>query len=646
MSEAQHVGSPVGQQPNRIALVCMPWASVAQPSLALGLIKAQLAEGGIGADVVYLNLELADLIGLETYDATKNRNVMASEWVLAEGLTGEGAPKDYLAYLAGRRAPPEERALWDQIRAKSGAFFARCLDVVDWQRYDVAAFTTSMMQTVASLNFARLLKARHPHLKVVLGGANCEGVMGEALHRLFPHVDVVVRGEVDEIVVDLFRRMLNGISLEGIPGLCFRDEAGPHVALPGRMVLNIEKNPTPDFCDYFQQLSVRGLANNIQTLLMFESSRGCWWGARSHCKFCALNGTGMKFRSKSVGRVVAELRELRDRHGISHFAATDNILDEHAVTELSNALETELPDVRVFYDVRATLTREELAAMARGGIDELEAGLENLTTSVLKRMGKGATGINNVRFLRRCLEFGISPLWNYLFGFPEERLADYQEAAAKIEPWLHHLPPPDVAFPLSLQRFAPYYDRASENGIIVRGPVEDYRYIYGLSDTDLEQLAYYFQFDYANGYDPTPTGNLVTGFVADWQQAHAAGARLTARLEPTGMTVTDTRGRSAQVYRFGRAAAALYRFCESPQRPQSLVQAFRRRFPADYLRASADLSDTLEEMRTRSLFYEEGDRLLALAAPEAPGFWLDEGKLQVAQLTSSIGTESRVLADG
>ena len=36
----KRTGSPCA----RIALVCMPWASISQPSLALGLLKAQLAE--------------------------------------------------------------------------------------------------------------------------------------------------------------------------------------------------------------------------------------------------------------------------------------------------------------------------------------------------------------------------------------------------------------------------------------------------------------------------------------------------------------------------------------------------------------------------------------------------------------------------
>jgi len=624
---------------SEIALICMPWASIAQPSLALGLIKAQLAEAGIASDAFYFNLELADLIGLDLYDATKNRNVMASEWVFAEGLPKEEPSEDYLAYLAERGTSSEEIDIWRLIRGEAEAFFLRCLEVVDWNRYKVAAFTTSMMQTVASLNFARRLKSEYPHIKIVLGGANCEGIMGESLHRLFPHVDVVLRGEADDIVTDLFQRLIDDASLEGIPGLCYREGSQSIVAQPGRLVFNIEKNPTPAFGDYFEQVARKPYNDKIQKLVMFESSRGCWWGARSHCKFCALNGTGMQFRAKSVGRIIQELSDLRKRHGISQFAAADNILDEHIVTELANALEIELPDVRVFYDVRATLTREELEAMARGGIDELEAGLENLTTGVLKRMGKGATGINNVRFLRRCLEFGIEPLWNYLFGFPKERLEDYQQAASQIVPWLYHLPAPDVAFPLSLQRFAPYYEKAEENGVAITGPVDDYKFIYGLPDEDLENLAYYFKFDYADKYDPAETGSFVTQMVSEWQTAHSKGAQLVVKRVGDTMSVHDSRQGDRKEYRFGREAATLYRLCESPKRRAALFKSYRRYDPASYLRSARQLPGLIDQMVALGLFYQEGDRLLAIAAPDAPNFWLEAESEVVRAPAPALATQ-------
>jgi len=35
----------------------------------------------------------------------------------------------------------------------------------------------------------------------------------------------------------------------------------------------------------------------VEPLLLFETSRGCWWGERSHCTFCGLNGLDLAYRA-------------------------------------------------------------------------------------------------------------------------------------------------------------------------------------------------------------------------------------------------------------------------------------------------------------------------------------------------------------
>jgi radical SAM superfamily enzyme YgiQ (UPF0313 family) len=49
--------------------------------------------------------------------------------------------------------------------------------------------------------------------------------------------------------------------------------------------------------------------------LLFEASRGCWWGAKHHCTFCGLNGLSMTFRSKSADRAYSEIKH---RQGEGH----------------------------------------------------------------------------------------------------------------------------------------------------------------------------------------------------------------------------------------------------------------------------------------------------------------------------------------
>ncbi|MEA1647607.1 hypothetical protein UAJ10_01070 [Nitrospirillum sp. BR 11164] len=79
-------------------------------------------------------------------------------------------------------------------RNKAAGFIEHCFGQVDWSRYSVVGFSTSFQQTMASLALARRIKAAHPHILIVFGGANCSDEMGVELHRHYPFIDVVVGG--------------------------------------------------------------------------------------------------------------------------------------------------------------------------------------------------------------------------------------------------------------------------------------------------------------------------------------------------------------------------------------------------------------------------------------------------------------------
>src|SRR4030095_16127246 len=72
----------------------------------------------------------------------------------------------------------------------------------------------------------------------------------------------------------------------------------------------LDETPLPRFEEYFDRLAKTSFATELDAdvQLVYESARGCWWGAKSHCTFCGLNGSSMAFRSKSPARVVQELR--------------------------------------------------------------------------------------------------------------------------------------------------------------------------------------------------------------------------------------------------------------------------------------------------------------------------------------------------
>ncbi|MGJ4963390.1 RiPP maturation radical SAM C-methyltransferase [Bradyrhizobium sp. HKCCYLRH3061] len=610
---------------NEVVLVFSPWGSLEQPSLAFGLIKAILARTGLGADVEYLNLRFAERLGVDLYRSLKDRDVMVSEWIFAEAAFGKFRPRsDFLSYIRSLGYSAEEIAEWAEVQAAAAPFVDECVAKIDFRRYKVAGFTTSMIQSVSALAIAKRAKEINPKLKVVFGGANCEGEMGAAMIENFPFIDVVVRRDCDAFVAELFQRLCDDHPLDGLP-VCVRNGDAVHVSSMPPVFKNLDLNPIPDYDDYFEQLAMTPFAEQIRVNLVFEGSRGCWYGQKVPCTFCAVTGSSMEYRAKSPERLVDELSYLAERHGVTWFGAADNILDFRSQQELCTRIAERIPNARIFFDVKANLTRAQIKSFKRAGIDEVQPGIESLSTRLLKLMKKGTTAIRNVHVLRMFAEIGIWPMWNYLYGFPGETLADYDAIIAWSAPALFHLPAPYVGFGLSMMRFSQYFDHPEKYGVTIRGPLPHYEYIYNLAPDQISRIAYYFRFAHADGYDPEVVGRLVGRFTAQWQQAYYVGrAELVARLTGREVRISDTRFGERIAHRLTGAEARLYRLMECPQRVDQLAASLRAEMPGAYLQigGEAGIADRVERWVEARLAFREGQLFVAIAVPERPDdFW-------------------------
>ena len=148
---------------------------------------------------------------------------------------------------------------------------------------------------------------------------------------------------------------------------------------PGAYVRDMDALPVPKFDDFFRQARRAGVEDSVH--LAAESARGCWWGAKAHCKFCGLNGNSMAFRAKSGERTARELRQLRQEYGIKRFMMTDNILDMKYFDSLLPILE---PDgLELFYEIKSNLKREHVERLARAGVRWVQPGVESLDSGTL-----------------------------------------------------------------------------------------------------------------------------------------------------------------------------------------------------------------------------------------------------------------------
>jgi radical SAM superfamily enzyme YgiQ (UPF0313 family) len=160
--------------------------------------------------------------------------------------TGE----QYLNYVSSTATPGELLAKAVRMHELVRPFLDLCVEDVLSMSPRIVGFTTTFSQNVPSLVLAKLIKSRDPSIHIVFGGSNCDGPMGEALHRVFPWVDTVVRGEAERVLPQLIKDLSNG-GVRPQPGLCFRENGQRVVIDQVGSNIPMDDVPLPNYDEFF-----------------------------------------------------------------------------------------------------------------------------------------------------------------------------------------------------------------------------------------------------------------------------------------------------------------------------------------------------------------------------------------------------------
>ena len=624
-----------------VALVNMPWSSVRRGAIALGALKSVLREEGVASDVLYLNIRMASRMwkagALVDYEALSEAHLLG-EWLFSQHLFGKYGSSElansYHDLLSGGwrdiEQAPGLSALLEQkdfdFETIAGQmipdFIDECLELVDWRNYAVVGFSSVFNQNVPSLLLSKRIKELYPDIKIVFGGSNVHSVMGTAALKAFDWIDYVVDGEGEPVFPSLVKNLLDGKPYEELPGVSFRrgNEVILYKNIPA--MYHLDSAPAPDYSEYFAELDRSGLGH-VDKLMLFESSRGCWWGEKAHCTFCGLNGQYMKFRAKSADKVLKEIVDQAARHKTRFFYSVDNILDRQAFKDLLPALADHQLDLELFYEVKSNLNKGEVDQLRGAGVKYIQPGIESLDTGILKLMKKGVTAIQNIQLLKFCRSAGIHVNWNILYGFPGESREQYESMRETIS-LITHLQPPVGVTRIILQRFSPYHFDAERLGIRNIRPMAMYRHIYP-DRVGLDDIAYYFDYSLEQGVeDPESYIGPIKEIYSSWKRAYAAGeARLQYRRGPGFIEINDSRpnwqpGQSTPVSGprtiiLDGIESEVYLFCESIRAFTDVVAMVGALAGRD--QAEPRAREILHKFHEERLIFEEKEKYLSLAVP-------------------------------
>jgi ribosomal peptide maturation radical SAM protein 1 len=612
----------------KVLLVSMPFGALDRPALGLSMLKAEVTKAGFACDVRYLNIAFAELIGCEEYrwlSSDLPYTAFAGDWTFTRSLYGPRPRSDaeYIDEILRHTwlFNEEDIARLLRIRELVPHFLDHCMRAVSWKEYQVVGFTSTFEQNIASLVLAKRLKAAFPSIKNVFGGANWEGEMGLALHRAFDFIDYVCSGEADDSFPALLRRLSGRRSRnQGAkfpPGVVHR--VGGRSILTGAPtpVRDLDLRPIPDFSDYFAALDRSSAPMVTAPILVCETSRGCWWGAKSHCTFCGLNGSTMAFRRKSPARALEEILYLTERWRVPFIQFVDNILDmKYFDTVLAELAARRLP-INFFYEVKANLERRHVQRLAEAGVRRIQPGIESMSDRILKLMRKGTTALRNIQLLKWCKEYGVEADWNVLYGFPGETRKDYDEMLILLRA-MRFLGPPSGCGPLRLDRFSPYHSTPQAFGITDVRPLRVYHHLYPFAEPELAQIAYHFDFGYTAGTDPRGCFQEVVDYVAEWRSNPERGSLRAVARDGETLVLVDTRSdATAAEFRLTGAQAIIYRYCDEMRSLAMIRRCLAEQCPGMGFDENS-LVSFLASLVDNRLMVSDGTNYLSLALASAP----------------------------
>ncbi len=233
-------------------------------------------------------------------------------------------------------------------------------------------------------------------------------------------VDFVIMGEGELTIIELLEFLNKGKILSAVKGLAFKEKDGSIVVnerrepikdldslpMPARHLVEIEKyRPSPH---QYKELP-------MTTMVV---SRGCPFG----CLFCASrNVWGKVYRTRSVHKVIEEIKFLIERYGVKNILFFDDLwgLRDDWTRDFCQKLIDEKIKISWSCERRVdTVNSEILKLMKKAGCYSIFYGIESFDQECLDAVNKGIKAEQAENVIKLTKKAGIEVRANFIIGLP------------------------------------------------------------------------------------------------------------------------------------------------------------------------------------------------------------------------------------
>lgn len=315
---------------------------------------------------------------------------------------------------------------------------------------------------------AKMIKDNFPDILTVVGGVHGSAIPEQTLSE-FPQFDVVVCGEGEQTLVDLYHECLNN-RLNQVAGIAYRIENGTNIRInaPRPMLKNLDDFPFPDrdmidMKKYNRSHVSRGFSRKTRNIAEITCSRGCPYD----CIFCAskvVHSRTVRFRSPE--NIIAEMEYLIDRYNIEHFSFLDDTftLRKSVLKPVCEYMGIKGVSFDSYSRVN-DIDEEKMDIMVSNGCKKISFGVESGSPKILKLLKKGITVEQAARAFSIARKAGLHTIEaSFMIGcHPDETLQDIEMTKNLI----HKLRPDIMALNITIPYPGTEFNRIlKERGIL------------------------------------------------------------------------------------------------------------------------------------------------------------------------------------
>lgn len=332
---------------------------------------------------------------------------------------------------------------------------------INYEDYNYICFSTYIWNIEEVEKICEVIKKSNNKITTIFGGPEATYSSGDYFDQN-PFVDIIIRGEGEEVLPALIEKLEKEEDLEDLMGLIYRKKKDVVDKTGINKIKNINLLPFP----YEQEYNLKAKKQIFKNkYIYYESTRGCPYS----CGFC-LSSTDKGIRALSLDRVKKDLDKIYELEPlIIKFVDRTFNYDWKRSMEIMKYISNKDQKIKVHYEITADIINIEFLNFLKTLPDDIfqfEVGLQTTNEYTLNEIHR-KMNLENIRYVVKELSKAgnIHLHVDLIAGLPKENYLSfinsfneaYNLGAEKLQ----------LGFLKVLKGTDVYYNR-KENGLVYR----------------------------------------------------------------------------------------------------------------------------------------------------------------------------------